>query len=816
VAEVDVVHENVPTTPEGPVLLAAPLPPGSWTETVAEVDVVHENVPTTPDGPVLLPAPLPPGSRAETVAEMNVVHENVPTTPDGPVLLPAPFPPGSWTETVAEVDVAQENVPTTPDGPVLLPAPLPPGSWTETVAEVDVVHENVPATPEGPVLLAAPLPPGSWTETVAEVDVVHENVPTTPDGPVLLPAPLPPGSRTETVAEVDVVHEDVPTTNDGTVLLMERQAEYQDKLMRMLEANQLKTIPTATTTTSTTIKGGPWRQPLLFHMANNTDKSTDVEKVLPPHHVTPQVVPPPNRGTTMDQIPNPCVIANKDPTLPGHAHDLHPAQQCRRGSGVLPSLAVGRTLDLREEDQSSSLLSPGAARGAMSLEATGSRSGTFTRFDNLLQSTEQVPAVFMEDGKEVYSSPAPASLSYEMDGQDWGHYIEDMVGGDHDGQIGGDDPPACPCHNNPIGSCPGFIQTFVSLVSAVSHHPSGGTNMDGARIELPLRTIHPVPWEQLLCGYNDKNMLANSLRYGWDLSFLPGPAQQNPAFNHPTLPGHAHDLHPAQLSRRGSGVLPSLAVGRTLDHREEDQSSSLLSPGAARGAMLLEATGSRSGTFTQFDNLLQSTEQVPVVFMEDGKEVHSSPAPASLSYEMDGQDWGHYIEDMVGGDHDGQIGGDDPPACPCHNNPIGSCPGFIQTFVSLVSAVSHHPSGGTNMDGARIELPLRTNHPVTWEQLLCGYNDKNKLVNSLRCNSKKQVDRVVCQKKWCKTISHSVPDSSHEQECGSHTPTTIDYLTYNGLSVVGHQSVWDSPCGIHSTSLNSVSVTWFYQENLLS
>jgi hypothetical protein len=140
----------------------------------------------------------------------------------------------------------------------------------------------------------------------------------------------------------------------------------------------------------------------------------------------------------------------------------------------------------------------------------------------------------MEGGEEVHSSPAPTSVSYEMESQEWEHNIEDMVGGDHDGQSGGDPPPACPCHNTPIGSCPGFIRTFVSLVTAVTHHPSGGTNMDGARIQLPLRTIHPEPWEQLLCGYYDKEVLVNSLRYGWDLSFLPGPAPKDSTFNLPS------------------------------------------------------------------------------------------------------------------------------------------------------------------------------------------------------------------------------------------------------------------------------------------
>jgi hypothetical protein len=55
-----------------------------------------------------------------------------------------------------------------------------------------------------------------------------------------------------------------------------------------------------------------------------------------------------------------------------------------------------------------------------------------------------------------------------------------------------------------------------------------------------------------------------------------------------------------------------------------------------------------------------------------------------------------------------------------------------------------------------------------------------------------------------------------KQECGSPCRTTIYYLTYTQcLSVVGHWSIWDSLCGIHSTSHHRVTVTGFYQENPL-
>jgi hypothetical protein len=232
------------------------------------------------------------------------------------------------------------------------------------------------------------------------------------------------------------------------------------------------------------------------------------------------------------------------------------------------------------------------------LEVTGSRSAQFTQFDFLLHSTEQVPVVFVFRGKEVHSSPAPTSISDEKDGQEWEYNIEDMVGGDHDGQSGGDPPPACPCHNTPIGSCPGFFQTFVSLVSAVTHHPSGGANMDGARNN----KIHSDP---------------------------------------------------------------------------------------------------------------------------------ATPSPTSISHEKDGQEGEYDIKDMVGGDHDGQSGGDPPSACTCHSTPIGCGPGFTQTCVSLATAVTHHPGDGTNMDDTGMELPDKTVQPKPWEEWLCGYYNKEVLVNSL-------------------------------------------------------------------------------------
>jgi hypothetical protein len=79
---------------------------------------------------------------------------------------------------------------------------------------------------------------------------------------------------------------------------------------------------------------------------------------------------------------------------------------------------------------------------------------------------------------------------------------------------------------------------------------------------LTTKTIHPEPWEQLLCGYNNKNILVNSLRYGWDLGFLPGPAQPNPAFNqHSTMEyPDSGDSHTSQELMFGKLVGPTPSV----------------------------------------------------------------------------------------------------------------------------------------------------------------------------------------------------------------------------------------------------------------
>jgi hypothetical protein len=109
------------------------------------------------------------------------------------------------------------------------------------------------------------------------------------------------------------------------------------------------------------------------------------------------------------------------------------------------------------------------------------------------------------------TTPAPTSISHEKAGQEGKYDIKDMVGGDHDGQNGGDPPSACTCHSTPIGCGPGFTQNCVSLARTVTHHPGDGTNMDDTGMELPDKTVQPKPWEEWLCGYYNKEVLVNSL-----------------------------------------------------------------------------------------------------------------------------------------------------------------------------------------------------------------------------------------------------------------------------------------------------------------
>jgi hypothetical protein len=106
-------------------------------------------------------------------------------------------------------------------------------------------NETKKKSPPGPILPVASPPPETGTENVEEVAVVPDNV---------VPNTGPTASN------------DRPTSDDLMAMLykqqqdqnklMKQQAEHQDKLMKLLEANQLNAIPTATTTTSTTITAG--------------------------------------------------------------------------------------------------------------------------------------------------------------------------------------------------------------------------------------------------------------------------------------------------------------------------------------------------------------------------------------------------------------------------------------------------------------------------------------------------------------------------------------------------------------------------------
>ena len=99
-------------------------------------------------------------------------------------------------------------------------------------------------------------------------------------------------------------------------------------------------------------------------------------------------------------------------------------------------------------------------------------------------------------------------------------------------------PPPCPCHGLPAGSCPAVIDQYVNLVVAVSSHPSGKCNMDGARIPLPRRNIDPAPWDSALAGYFDRSELVRALTFGWDLSFTEPPRPKDAPANLPSAYEH--------------------------------------------------------------------------------------------------------------------------------------------------------------------------------------------------------------------------------------------------------------------------------------
>ena len=93
-------------------------------------------------------------------------------------------------------------------------------------------------------------------------------------------------------------------------------------------------------------------------------------------------------------------------------------------------------------------------------------------------------------------------------------------------------PGPCSCHDQPLGSCPTFIQDFISTIVRVLQHDK--VNMDGARIELDHKQVDPEPWDRLLGSYFDKNELVNALRFGWDFSFTSRPSPKDAECNLPS------------------------------------------------------------------------------------------------------------------------------------------------------------------------------------------------------------------------------------------------------------------------------------------
>ena len=93
-------------------------------------------------------------------------------------------------------------------------------------------------------------------------------------------------------------------------------------------------------------------------------------------------------------------------------------------------------------------------------------------------------------------------------------------------------PPDCRCHAEPMGSCPDFIKIIVDLVETVNR--SGLPNQDGARIEVPGRSINPDNWGRWLGNYYDREPLLAGLLYGWDLSFTAPPDPRDSVRNLPS------------------------------------------------------------------------------------------------------------------------------------------------------------------------------------------------------------------------------------------------------------------------------------------
>jgi hypothetical protein len=99
--------------------------------------------------------------------------------------------------------------------------------------------ETKQKSPPEPVLPTGSLPPTSGTETVADVAdvvIVNESVPAMPD----------------VLTASDALMVMLCKQQQDQKTMMEKQAEHQDQLLKLLEANQQNSIPTATTTTTIT------------------------------------------------------------------------------------------------------------------------------------------------------------------------------------------------------------------------------------------------------------------------------------------------------------------------------------------------------------------------------------------------------------------------------------------------------------------------------------------------------------------------------------------------------------------------------------
>ena len=134
-------------------------------------------------------------------------------------------------------------------------------------------------------------------------------------------------------------------------------------------------------------------------------------------------------------------------------------------------------------------------------------------------------------------SPLEAAGSWEDDLADSPDILEELlVAGDALGPeevAGASAPVPCECHGLPKGSCPVVVDRFIAVVVEVLAHPSGGANMDGARVELAGQ-IDPDRWETALGSYFDKRELVNALRFGWDFSLLPNPEPADAKENLPS------------------------------------------------------------------------------------------------------------------------------------------------------------------------------------------------------------------------------------------------------------------------------------------